>query len=78
PLEIQTWVISPVETWGKTVGHYALLEVSPRSEGRTIPGRHTETIRFRVSGANGRIPKFWAWVKLACNGKPAYLPVPER
>jgi len=78
PLEVQTWVISPVETWGKTAGRYALLDISPRSAGRTIPGRQTETIRFRVSGANGRIPKFWAWVKLACNGKPAYLPVPER
>lgn len=78
PLEIETWVISPVETWGQTAGRYALLDISPRSEGRTISGRHTETIRFRVSGANGRIPKFWAWVKLACNGKPAYLPVPER
>jgi len=78
PLEVQTWVISPVETWGKAAGRYALLDISPRSAGRTIPGRNTETIRFRVSGANGRIPKFWAWVKLACNGKPAYLPVPER
>jgi len=78
PLEIETWVISPFETWGQTAGRYALLDISPRSEGRTIPGRHTETIRFRVSGANGRVPKFWAWVKLACNGKPAYLPVPER
>jgi len=75
PLEVELAVISPIETWGATAGSYALGEIGPRYVGLSIPGRQERLVRLTVRAAD-RMPVFWAWAKLMCNGKADYKPVP--
>jgi len=76
PLDAELVLVSPVETWGEEAGAYGLIEVGPRNVGLTIPGRQTARVRFRVASEGKTPPEFWAWMKLMCNGKPDYRPVP--
>jgi hypothetical protein len=76
PLDVQLTIISPLETWGAVAGRYGLANVTPTTRGLVISGRRTEIVRFGMVGSNRELPEFWAWAKLACNGKPEYKPVP--
>jgi len=76
PLDSELAVITPPEMWGEVVGGYGLAEVTPRNVGLTIPARRTATVRFVIRASGEKNVTFWAWVKLMCNGKPGYRPVP--
>jgi alpha-mannosidase len=75
PLEVEVAIVSPMETWGSDADGYGLCTINPGYVGKTIPGRGEEILRFRVEH-DGDIPRFWAWAKLMCHGKPDYRPVP--
>ncbi|HRU23072.1 MAG TPA: hypothetical protein P5569_03915, partial [Candidatus Latescibacteria bacterium] len=76
PLEAEVAVISPMEMWGRDAGSYGLCALEPDTAAITLRPRETREIRFRVSVGEKPRPTFWAWAKLMCNGKCAYLPVP--
>lgn len=76
PLEAEVAVISPMEMWGRDAGSYGLCALEPDTAAMTLRPRETREIRFRVSVGEKPSPTFWAWAKLMCNGKCAYLPVP--
>ena len=69
-LDVELVLLTPLETWGELAGAHGLCNIEPAHAGMTIVPRAETTMRFAISNANGT--KFWAWVKLTCNGKADY------
>jgi len=67
-------MVSPLETWPDSVaGPLSLLEISPRTQGVSVPANGSLTLVFKVSRSvdPGLVPldSYWAVAKLMSNGR---------
>jgi hypothetical protein len=76
PLEVEFAIVSPMETWGGDAGSYGLCDIRPDHTAVTLAAREQREIRFGLVSDASDTPTFWAWVKIMCNGKCDYRPVP--
>lgn len=74
PVEAEVALATPIEAWSSAlVGDYALLDISPRSQGVGLAPKQTARLTFRVKPVEERnferADSYWAVAKLMSNGR---------
>jgi alpha-mannosidase len=73
-VEGEVSMVTPLETWSREVsGDYALMNISPRTQGFSLPGEEEVELVFAVTPEVGRDlvrhDSYWAVAKLMSNGR---------